>query len=234
MKWPDAAAKTRMSMVDALATAAVNFVRDTAGKPADVDLRRMLVSHLLPPTTRHGEISAEDQEIVAWLREQSRPLYDLTEAAATRSLLDALATKMDGKSTAATVYRRKRAVLFNLLSYAVEEELLPDNPLLKIKKKAPKVDTELDPGVVANATQVHELLTAVTYVGRRNADRAHTCSPSSLPATTLPLARQRAWPCEKPTASCPRRDGANWLSASRGLRPVSGGQTPVRSMIDVV
>jgi hypothetical protein len=56
MKWPDAAAKTRMSMVDALATAAVSFVRDVGGKPADVDLRRMLVSHLLPPTTRGNEI----------------------------------------------------------------------------------------------------------------------------------------------------------------------------------
>lgn len=89
----------------------------------------------------------------------------------TRTVLDALATKMDGKSAAATVYRRKRAVLFNLLSYAVEQGLVPDNPISKVKRAAPKIDDEVDPGAVANPAQVRELLTAVTYVGRRNQDR---------------------------------------------------------------
>jgi integrase len=78
---------------------------------------------------------------------------------------------MDGKSAAATVYRRKRAVLFNLLSYAVEQGLVPDNPISKVKRAAPKIDDEVDPGAVANPAQVRELLTAVTYVGRRNQDR---------------------------------------------------------------
>ena len=171
MKWPDAAAKSRSSMVDALATVAVAFVREVAGKPKPTDLRRVLVSHLLPPTTRDNELSPNDSAVVAWLVQQSRPLYDLTEASAVRAALDAVATKMDGTSAAPTVYRRKRAVLFNLLSYAVEKDLLSDNPLVKIKRKAPKMAGEVDPGVVANPAQVTELLTAVTYVGRRNRDR---------------------------------------------------------------
>lgn len=171
LKWPNAAAKTRNSTVDALATAVTSFVRDGAGRPDSADLRRVLMSNLLPPTTRDNELSTEDREIVAWLTKQSRPLYDLTEASAARSLLDAAATKLDGKAAAATTYRRKRAVLFNLLSYAVESELLPDNPLTKVKRAAPKVDGEVDPGVVANPDQVRRLLTALTYVGRRNQDR---------------------------------------------------------------
>jgi hypothetical protein len=171
MKWPDAAAKTRISMVDALATAAVALMREVPGKPADADVRRLLVAHLLPPTTRDNYLSAEDGVIASWICQHSRPLYDLMDAAAARSVLDAVATKMDGKSAAATVYRRKRAVLFNLLSYAVEADLLADNPLVKIKRKAPKIDGEVDPGVVANPQQVRELLTGVTYVGRRNKDR---------------------------------------------------------------
>jgi integrase len=171
LKWPDAAAKTRVSMVDSLATAAVGFVRAAPGMPTDAERRRLLVSHLLPVTTRDVELSPEDAGIVSWLVEQSRPLHDLSDATATREMLDALATKMDGKTAAATVYRRKRAVLFNLLSYAVERDLLPDNPLNKVKRSAPKMDGEVDPGVVANPAQVRELLTAVTYVGQRNRER---------------------------------------------------------------
>jgi integrase len=171
LKWPDAAAKTRISMVDALATATMAFFREANGRPSDGELRRLLVSRVLPASTRDAELSPEDTKIVSWMVEHSRPLYDLTEAGAARAVLDAAATKMDGKSAAATVYRRKRAVLFNLCSYAVEKELLPDNPLNNVKRTAPKIDGEVDPGVVANPAQVWELLTAVTYVGTRNRDR---------------------------------------------------------------
>jgi integrase len=171
MKWPDAAAKTRTSTVDALATAGTVFVRDAGSRPEATDLRRVLTSVLLPPTTREHELSPEDREAVAWIVRHSRPLYDLTDVVAMREVLDALATKLDGKSAAATVYRRKRAVLFNMLSYAVERELLPDNPMTKVKRTAPKIVEEVDPRVVANPAQVRQLLTAVTYVGRRNRDR---------------------------------------------------------------
>jgi integrase len=171
VKWPDAAAKTRTSTVDALATAATAFVHDAGSRPEATDLRRMLTSTLLPPTTRDDELSPEDREVVAWIIRHSRPVYDLTDVVAMRDMLDALATKLDGKSAAATVYRRKRAVLFNMLSYAVERELLPDNPMTKVKRTAPKIVEEVDPRVVANPAQVRRLLTAVTYVGQRNQDR---------------------------------------------------------------
>lgn len=65
MKWPDAAAKTCTSTVDALATAGTVFVRDAAGRPEATDLRRVLTSTLLPPTTRDGELSLDDREVVA-------------------------------------------------------------------------------------------------------------------------------------------------------------------------
>ena len=171
MKWPDAAAKTRTSTVDALATAGTGFVRDAVGRPEATDLRRVLTSTLLPPTTRDGEPSPQDRKVVAWLVRHSRPLHDVTDAVAMRDMLDALATRLDGKTAAATVYRRKRAVLFNLLSYAVERELLTNNPMTKVKRTAPKIAEGVDPRVVANPSQIRQLLTAVTYVGRRNRDR---------------------------------------------------------------
>lgn len=120
---------------------------------------------------RDDELTPEDREVVTWIFRQSRPLYDLTDVVAMRDMLDALATRLDGKSAAATVYRRKRAVLFNMLSYAVERELLPDNPMTKVKRTTPKISEEVDPRVVANPAQVRRLLTAVTYVGQRNRDR---------------------------------------------------------------
>jgi integrase len=171
IKWPDAAAKTRTSTVDALATAGTVFLRDAAGRPEARDLRRVLTSILLPPTTRSTELSPGDRDVVDWITRHSCPLYDLTDAVAMRDMLDALATRQDGKSAAATVYRRKRAVLFNMLSYAVERELLPDNPMTKVNRTAPKMTEGVDPRVVANPAQVRRLLTAVTYVGQRNQDR---------------------------------------------------------------
>lgn len=86
----------------------------------------------------------------------------------------------------------------DLLSYAVEVGALSDNPLNRVKRAAPKVDGRVDPGVVANPSQVRELLTAVTYVGRRNRDRgAHlyaffaTCYYSAArPAEALALREQ--------------------------------------------
>ncbi len=171
MKWPDAAATTRGSTVEALATAGAVFVRDGAGRPEVGEMRGVLSRKLLPPTTRDNDLSSEDQGVVDWLVRQSRPIYDMTDAAAVRDVLDALAAKLDGKSAAASVYQRKRAVLFNLLSYAVERELIPDNPLTRIKRKIAKVVEQVDPRVVANPGQIGRLLTAVTYVGSRNRDR---------------------------------------------------------------
>ncbi|NGY59212.1 tyrosine-type recombinase/integrase [Lentzea sp. NEAU-D13] len=171
MKWPDSAAKTRSSTVDALATACAAFVKSGPSRPELTELRGVLTRHLLPPTTRDDQLDREQQEVADWLARYSRPLYDMTDAVAVREVLDALATKLDGKSAAATVYSRKRAVLFNLLALAVERELIPDNPLNRIKRKVAKLVEQVDPRVVANPRQIEELLTAVSYVGRRNADR---------------------------------------------------------------
>jgi hypothetical protein len=68
--------------------------------------------------------------------------------------------------TAATVIGRKRAVIHNLLSYAVEQELLRTNPLTSFTWKRPKRVEQVDPRVVINSAQARELLTAVTYVGQ--------------------------------------------------------------------
>jgi integrase len=83
-----------------------------------------------------------------------------------RAALDALTLRLDGGAAGATTIRRKRAVFYNVLSYATELEELSANPLDRIKWRPPKVAEVVDRRVVVNPRQARELLTAVTYVGR--------------------------------------------------------------------
>jgi hypothetical protein len=54
--------------------------------------------------------------------------------------------------------RRKRAVFYNALGYAVELGLLDSNPIDRIQWKAPEVAQAVDRRVVATPTQVAALL----------------------------------------------------------------------------
>jgi integrase len=58
-------------------------------------------------------------------------------------------------------------VFYNALQYAVELGQLPSNPVDRIRWKLAKASETVDPRAVINPRQASELLTAVTYVGRR-------------------------------------------------------------------
>ena len=68
---------------------------------------------------------------------------------------------MDGKPAAATVVARKRSVFYGVLNYAVELDILPANPVDKVRWKAPATADEVDRRVVASPGQVSRLLAAV-------------------------------------------------------------------------
>ncbi|GAB3816649.1 tyrosine-type recombinase/integrase [Micromonospora zhanjiangensis] len=171
MKWPGAAAKSRESMVDALATVTPALVRDQAGRPARDELRRVLLDHVLPPAVRRSEVPAELAPALRWLRRNSLPLNEVGEMAVVRAALDVLAVRLDGRPAAPTTVRRKRSVFYNVLQYAVELEALEFNPVDKIRVRAQraKVAESVDRRVVVNGRQARELLTAVSYVGERGA-----------------------------------------------------------------
>jgi integrase len=78
-----------------------------------------------------------------------------------RAVLDQLAQKLDGGQAAAATVRRKRAVLFNAIEYAVELKLLTKNPIPSLKWKAPKPPKAIDKRVVVNPQQAARLLEAV-------------------------------------------------------------------------
>lgn len=112
-------------------------------------------------------MSAEDAAALAWVESRSLPVVSLAEAEVIRSALDAVAVTMDGRSAAATTTARKRAVLYNVLRYAVRErKVLDANPIDQVDWKAPEPVEQIDRSVVANPRQARQLLTALTYVGR--------------------------------------------------------------------
>ncbi|MGW3363689.1 tyrosine-type recombinase/integrase [Streptosporangium canum] len=171
MKWPHAAAKTRDAMTDALATVVPALTRDLPGKPEVSVLRTALRHYALPPNARDKARPVEISKALRWLDKASVPLTDLQEAKTVRAGLDALALLLNGKAAASNTIRRKRAVFYNALQYAVELEELPANPVTKVRWKPVKVSETVDPRVVVNPEQVRELLTMVTYVGRRGRGR---------------------------------------------------------------
>ncbi|WP_346012405.1 site-specific integrase [Streptomyces sp. SID3343] len=156
MKWPGAAARSRDSMTDALATAPPALVKDSDGRPDSVTLRRAL--RQLP---RPGDVA----KAVTWLEKRSLPIAGLADAKTVHGVLDALGLKLDGTAAGAETLRRKRSVVYNLLDYAVELEHLPVNPIDKLKRKRVMVASSVDRRSVANPVQARELLAAVTYVG---------------------------------------------------------------------
>lgn len=169
MKWPGAAAKSRDAMTDALATVTPVLIRDVAGRPPLDVLRQALRQFGLPPTARALDRPADLTSALDWLSRASLPLDALNDAQTVRRVLDALTLRLDGRPAAATTSRRRRAVFYNVLQYAVELELLEYNPVdkLRVRSSRQKVVDAVDRRVVVNPKQARELLTAVTYVGER-------------------------------------------------------------------
>ncbi|WP_181785704.1 tyrosine-type recombinase/integrase [Streptomyces phytophilus] len=165
-RWAEASAKHRDSMTDALATVVPVLVKPVRGRPATKVLRKALRSFLLSPPRRERKRPEEIAAAVRWLEKASLPVAELQEIARVHELIDALGRKLDGKPAATQTYRRRRAVVFNALEYAVETGTLPSNPLSRVqRKRGRRAVQEVDRRVVVNPRQARELLAAVTYVG---------------------------------------------------------------------
>ncbi|TMR10807.1 hypothetical protein ETD86_37980 [Nonomuraea turkmeniaca] len=166
LKWPRAAAKTRTSTADALATVTPVLVTSTRHMPEPEVLREVLYGWAFHKTRRdQGEPEGDVAEALTWIRESSLKVTALDEkdrrSELIRGALNALALRMDGKPAAATTVARKRAVFHGVLTYAVELDILPANPIDKVSWKAPKVAEEVDRRAVASPRQIQALLAAV-------------------------------------------------------------------------
>jgi integrase len=167
MKWPRAAAKSRRSMADALATATAALLEQGKEAPSAALMRETLYGWGFNPSRQLDSAPQEVVNALEWMRRASLPISALADAAVARRVLDTLAVTVSGRAAAATTVRRKRAVLYNALRYAVELELLPANPLDRVQWSAPVVARAIDRRVVVNPEQAEALLAAVANQGRR-------------------------------------------------------------------
>jgi integrase len=125
---------------------------------------RALYRWALNPNNWDQDVPEQEASALTWLRRHSLPVVRLGDTDHVRTALNACARKMDGKPAAATVVRRKRAVLYNALGFAVERNLLAYNPIDKTQWKAPAVAETVDRRVVANTAQVEAILAVVPDV----------------------------------------------------------------------
>jgi integrase len=95
------------------------------------------------------------------LAANTRPVSVLAEPDEMRAMLNQMAKKLDGTRAAASVVKRKRAVHYKVVEYAVEKELLPSNPIPALKWKTPKLVKAIDKRCVVNPQQGPALLDAV-------------------------------------------------------------------------
>lgn len=108
------------------------------------------------------EPPADVTKVLDWFERKSLATSALSDLVLVRSSLRAISRKLDGKTAAPGTISRKRAIFYNSLEFAVEAELLTDNPLTRIKWKAPEqVVEEVDPACVPNPEHASKLLAAV-------------------------------------------------------------------------
>lgn len=165
MKWPRMAATSRRSIAESLATVTPVLLRDDLLTPEPSLLRSALYRWAFNPSADAVTAPDDVREALQWVEKASVSISDLKDSRVIRRALDACALTTKGEPASATVVRRKRAVLYNCLRYAVELEHLPANPIDKVQWCAPAVASAVDRRVVANPEQVRTLFAAVGQQG---------------------------------------------------------------------
>lgn len=161
MKWPGAAGNSRKGVAETLTTVTPHMLATKRGKPADKTIRQALNGWAFNLNRRARTPPAEIADAIAWLRANTRQVSVLNETSEVRALLTLIASKLDGNAAASSVVKRKRAVLFNVMEYAVERGLLDTNLMTTIKWKVPKPVKAIDKRVVVNPQQAARLLLSV-------------------------------------------------------------------------
>ncbi len=167
LKWPTLAPSSRRSIAEGLNSVTLAMLTTSGSRPSVEDIGTVVRGWACnAPRRANGRPDHAWLDTIAWLETHTLPLTVLDDPATTRTVLDSIAKRRDGSPAAATTIARKRAVLYNAMEYAVERQLLPSNPLDRVRWRAPKVAASIDPRSVINPEQARRLLVAVGTQGR--------------------------------------------------------------------
>jgi integrase len=173
--WPAAAAKSRVSIIEALIRVVPVVTRDLTGAP-DRDVLRRALRKDLNQGGHVGELDEHEAKAIAWIARASRPVSVLEDPSVVCDVLDALAVNLDGQPAAPEYFSRRRRVLHRALGYAVRKKRLTKNPLSKGNLpegwSAPQApDDTVDPRAVGSPALVAAMIDACGTVGRRQGPR---------------------------------------------------------------
>ncbi|GAA2688575.1 site-specific integrase [Streptomyces aculeolatus] len=162
MKWPHSPGSTRRTLAEAMATVTPALVKETKGMADARVVRAALYGWAFNKNRWQEEPPSDVAKVLDWFERKSLPVSALADRMHARDALDALTKKLDGTTAAGSTIRRKRAIFYNSLGYAVDGERLASNPLDQIQWKAPEqVEEEVDPACVPNPRLAVALLDAV-------------------------------------------------------------------------
>ncbi|MFD5428133.1 tyrosine-type recombinase/integrase [Streptomyces sp. NPDC127084] len=168
MKWDHSPASTRRNLAEAMATVTLALVKDTKGMADHKAVRRALYTWAFNVNRWREEPPADVAAMLAWIERKSVSTSAMADRMLVRKALDACARRLDGKTSSGAVIARKRAIFHQALGFAVDAELLTENPLPAVRWKAPeRVDEEVDPQAVPDPEQATALFAAVRRQGAR-------------------------------------------------------------------
>lgn len=166
MKWSESAGKSRMGIAETLATVTPVLV-EGRGRPSERDMRAALYGWAFNFRARtKADPPPEFADTIRWLEKHTVQVSELAKPDVIRSVLARIGRKLDGSLAAASTVGRKRAVFHNALEYAVERDLLAQNPLMALKTKKSRTVEAVDKRVVVSPDQAAQLLEAVRSQGR--------------------------------------------------------------------
>ncbi|MEU6997189.1 site-specific integrase [Nonomuraea sp. NPDC046570] len=164
MRWKDAAAKTRESIVDSLTVTTFALLDGEASDLPKKDIRAAMQWALIP-REEDAAVPPRIEVAVRLLRKGTLAVRELEDPIVIRRVSEELALTRDGKRAAADTTARRRRGLNTALEYAIDLDELSENPLKRVKRKKIVRDVSIDRRCVVNPAQARELLISASYVG---------------------------------------------------------------------
>ncbi len=221
MKWPRAAATTRRTHAEAMTAVTVAMLADKRGKPDDKLIRKALSRWGFNTAQRQSNCPEEVQTALRWVKNHTHNVSALREPELLRSVLDALALRLDGVPGAPSVVSRRRKILITAMGYAVELGLLECNPIPALKWTPPKTSHVIDRRRVANPVQARTLLNSVREQ-RRSGPRLVAFFGCLYYAALRP---EEAVSLAKHNLSLPQKDGGSCTSNEPNRTRARRGRT---------
>lgn len=160
-RWPGMSPKHRRTTAQSLAAVTYGMLKPDVDQPSEPALREAVRVHM-NPKTRGTFSTAEAEAAGRWLADNTRNVGELAQPKVLRTVLHSITRNRNGREAAPDTVRLRRLALSGALDYAVEQEIMDENPLSKIKapQKAAGVK-EVDTRAVPNPVQARTMLREV-------------------------------------------------------------------------